>query len=351
MDPKRRLIPLAVASAFLFLHSCGQKPGPGLIPESDLTPPLVVSAAPEGESTFSLTFSEDIIPVADSFFLEPGPKKAEAKAFGRELDLDFGEPFHPGEEYRVAGEVEDRRGNSTRFVFSFTGWNARPARMLLSEVQTGKTSSKASPHRDYVELRVLGAGNLGGMEIAWSSSVKTCRYVFPGVEVASGDYIVLHLAPEGIAEEKDEKGSDLALSGGIDAKPEARDFWCSDGALPDENGAIRLSERPGGEIMDMLVYAAEDKSGPMKEDKLSAFVKEGSGSWKVADPPVWEDAFRRKFSPTRSIARKLWPETGAPASMDRDFWYLCDSGCQSPGSDNIPNDPARASAKSRKAGR
>ncbi len=330
---------LVCAIVCALLQSCGQNSGPGLIPESDLSPPLVVSAAVQGENCFSLVFSEDIRRIDDSYFLEPGPKKAMAIVDGRKLELLFDDAFSPGEDYRVTGEVEDAKGNSTRFVFAFTGWNARPAMMLLSEVQTGKNSSKTSPHRDYVEFLVTAPGNLGGMEVAWSSSVKRCEFEFPGQEVASGDYLVLHLAPEGLPEEKDERGSDLSLSGGIDANPGARDFWCAAGALPDENGALRISDRRGGAVLDELFYASLDRSGAMKADKLTALLEEGTSAWKLSGPPVWEDAFRRKPSPSHSMARKDWPTAGTEASIGPQAWYVCDTGAQSPGYANIPADP------------
>jgi hypothetical protein len=338
---------MALAMPFVLFQSCGRDTTPGLIPESDLTPPLVLSAAPGGGKSFSLVFSEDIRVIDNSYFLEPGPKKGKASVEGARLDLLFEEAFVPGEEYRVAGEVEDAKGNSTRFVFAFTGWNDHPASMLLSEVQTGKNSSKTSPHRDFIEFLVLGSGNLGGMELSWSSSVKRCEYSFPGVEVAAGEYLVLHLAPEGIPGEKDEKGEDLALSSGIDSSPVARDFWCPAGALPDENGAIRLKERAGGTVVDLLFYAALDKSGAMKADKLSAFLGEGSGRWILSEPPVWEEAFRWKASTARSLARKPSIEGGTDTVEGKGAWYLGDSGSQSPGSPNIPADPSGGGKKSR----
>jgi hypothetical protein len=71
----------------------------------------------------------------------------------------------------------------------------------------------------------LEAGNLGAMRLFIAGhSLSNPAYEFPPAEVKKGEYIVLHLrtVEDGCA---DETGSDLALSGGIEAFDTARDFW------------------------------------------------------------------------------------------------------------------------------
>jgi hypothetical protein len=336
--PRSRPALAAAATTFvtaaLLLAACIPDPAVPVLPSADLKPPLVLEAGLEGARSFLLRFDEEVRPVAGSYGLEPGSRAATAEAVGSLLRLDLGEELEPGLDYTISGEAEDGVGNATRFVFRFAGWNGNPARLVLSEAQTAKNSSVTRPHRDYLELLVLAAGNLGGEEISWASSVKRCSYRFPGVAVGSGERIVLHLAPEGLPSERDETGEDLGVSGGADATATGRDFWCSAGGLPDANGAVMLRPRPGEKPEDALFYAEESKSGPLGDDRLSALVAEMGDAWPIAGAsPAWEDAFRWKPSTARSICRAA--DDGSPGS-GAESWYLGLAGAQTPGSPNAP---------------
>ncbi len=330
MRAKLSLAVLAIPAA---LSAClpGQV-SDAVLPPSDLKPPLVLEAGPEGPRSFLLRFDEEVNPVEGSFGLEPGPRAAAASAEGSSLRLDLGADCEPGAEYALSGEVEDGAGNATRFVFRFAGWNGRPARLALSEAQTARNSSATRPRRDFVELLVLVPGNLGGLELSWAGSAKLCSYRFPGVEVRAGDRVVLHLAPEGLPAELDEKGADLSASGGTDATAAGRDLWCAAGPLPDANGALALRSRPGGPVEDALFYAESSRSGPLGADKLCALVASLGEAWPVAGAaPAWEDAFRWKPSAARSICRREGEAAPGPES-----WYPSDPGAQTPGSPNAP---------------
>lgn len=331
----RRRARVARSFAALFacagLAACLPDPAGTILPPSDLKPPLVLEAGPESSRSFVLRFDEEVRPVEGSFGLEPGPLAASARAEGSLLCLEFAAELEPGADYAVSGEVEDGAGNATRFLFGFAGWNGNPARLRLNEAQTAKNSSVSHPHRDFLELTVTEAGNLGGIELSWASSTKAYSYRFPGVEARAGDYILLHLAPEGLAEERDEKGADLAASGGIDASHSARDLWCSAGGLPDASGAVALRIRPGATVDDCLFYADASKSGALGEDKLAALVSAFGAAWPLAgELPAWEDALRWKPSSARSLCRL------AGAASEPDAWYLSDTSAQSPGAANAP---------------
>jgi hypothetical protein len=330
---------LALVSLFA-LAACSRESAAAIFPEADLEPPGLLAAGPEGARSLRLRFDEAIKPIEGSFALEPQDAFACA-AVGEDLVATFAADQEPGCDYALAGEVEDQHGNRTRFLVRFVGWNDRAPPMRLSELQTGKNASISNSHRDYLELEAMADGNLGGEELSWASSVKSASYRFPAIEVKKGDFVVLHLAPEGIASEKDETGSDLSLSGGVDASASGRDLWFADLALPDENGAVALRLRAGAPPIDAVFYAALAKSGPMGEDRLSELVASlaGSGAWPFAgSQPVWEDACRWKFSSARSLCRSAAPDAG-PAS-----WYVTAAGGQSPGSANSPPEAGMAAA-------
>ena len=326
---------LAAVAFALLAWACAPLPSrdamEGELPESDFRPPTLLEAGPSGGRSFSALFDEAIQPVSGSFGLEPGAGELSASAEGSSLVVSFSEESSPGLDYSLAGEVEDGSGNRCRFVLSFTGYNPRPALLSISEIQPQKNSSTKAPHRDYVEFRVLEAGNLGGLELSWASSVKLMAYRFPAVEVLAGDYLVLHLAPEGLASEVDETGEDIAASGGVDATSMARDFWSGAGGLPDESGALSLRTRPGGASQDALFYAADDKSGAVAEGKLADLLSEagGEGAWVFAGKAAWEDAFRWHPSAARSIYRIAGTDTQGGGD-----WLVSEASCQTPGAPN-----------------
>ena len=324
----------AIAVALLSL-ACSPLPsrdsGGAALPESDFRPPSLLEAGPSDGRTFSVLFDEAIKPVAGSFGLEPAAGELSASAEGSMLRLDFSEEALPGLDYCLAGEVEDGSGNRCRFVLSFTGYNSRPALLSISEIQPQKNSSTKAPHRDYAEFLVLEAGNLGGLELSWASSTKLMVYRFPAAEVLAGDFVVLHLAPEGLASEVDETGGDLAVSGGIDATATARDFWSGAGGLPDESGALSLRTRPGGPSQDALFYGADDKSGAVADGKLADLLSAvgGEGAWVFAGKAAWEDAFRWHPSAARSIYRIEGADTQGAAD-----WLVSEASGQTPGAPN-----------------
>jgi hypothetical protein len=312
-------------ACLLSLTAC--LPDPSAAPPAvfDLKPPMVLEAGPVDETSFVLRFDEDIAPVEGSFALSPG-KAPRASAEGEELRLALGEAQEAGRDYVISGEVRDEKGNGSRFLLDFSGFNPRPAKLRISEVQTSKNSSLSRPHRDYVEFEVLAAGNLGGMEFSATSSTKTTTWRFPGAEVAKGEVIVLHCAPEGLVEEKNETGGNLALSGGIDASG-GRDFWSKAGALPDASGVLAIAEAPEGRPMDGLFYADGSKTGALGDARLGTVVEKliEFGLWESAGVPAWEDAFVWKPSSSRSILRRGVSEPGAGE------WTVSVTGGQSPG--------------------
>ena len=316
-----------LALAPLSLLACLPDPSPAPPGVFDLKPPMLLEAGPVDGRSFVLRFDEVIKPVEGSFAISPG-SAPKASSEGSELRLSLGEAQVAGREYALTGEVRDEKGNGSRFLMNFSGFNERPAKMRISEVQTSKNTSKTRPHRDFVEFEVLSDGNLGGMELSLSSSVKTFTWRFPGAEVAKGDSVVVHCAPEGIPAELNETGKDLSSSGGIDASA-ARDFWSKAGALPDATGVIVLSESPGGRPLDGLFYADGAKTGPLGDERIGALVEDliEYGLWESAGTPAWEDAFVWKPSSTHSILRRnqVAEEPGAGA------WVASATSAQSPG--------------------
>ncbi len=339
----------AAFAAALWLAGCAADIDPCFLPVAGYRPPGVLEAGPLDERNFRLRFDEPVTPVEGTFAYglaesaSVPPRGAamrnaavsrgaalpppELLVDGAILTIQFREPALPGRDYLLAGEVADERGNSTRFSFCFTGWNARPPRLAFSELRTARNSSTTNPHRDYLELIALSTGNLGGVELAYASSSKLCTYRLPPAEVTEGEFILLHFAPEGLATERDEAADNLAASGGIDAQPYARDFWCAAGGIPDATGALALRPRPGAAPVTALFYAEESKTGPVGESKLGELLVGIGDVWPFAGPsPAYEDAFRWKPSTAKTICAR---GGAGPAA-----WFLSAQGGETPGAPN-----------------
>jgi hypothetical protein len=328
-----RLAPIlsaALSAASLAAAACSQDPSVAVYPTADLRPPGLVAAGPTATRKVELLFDEAVTPVEGSISCEPAAALS-GRTEGESLVVDFASDQAPGADYALVGEVDDLRGNRTRFLIRFVGWNDRAPPLLLSEVQTGKNSSKTKPHRDFIELQALADGNVGGEELSWASSVKSATYRFPGIEVKKGDFIVLHLAPEGIAAEVDELGTDLSVSGGVDSSATGRDLWCATMALPDASGAISLALRPGSPPMDGLFYADDSKSGALGDGKVADMLTtlSSAGAWPLSgSSAVWEDGVPWSGSTAKSICRS-GPGKGLTA------WYVSASSGQNPGMPNV----------------
>lgn len=294
----------------------------------DIRPPIVRDAKLKNASEFEIEFDEQVLVSKEAFSVEPKRVAACAESSGEKVCVSLVPQPVPGEKVILAGTVKDMFGNSTHVQVQFKGYNDRPAGIILTEVQAAKNASKKSPHRDYVEFLVNKGGNLGGMFVQWASSSKTMRYDFMPCEVKADEVIVLHLAPEGLPEEKDETGEDRALSGGIDSTAEGRDFWSEAGGLPDSSGAISVFEREGSLPIDGLFYSESSKSGPLDSSKLIAIVQglSDAGVWPSTSPLKWENAFLWKPSASRPFIRTSLSEFGASA------WKVGESGSQTPGS-------------------
>ena len=322
---RRAFVPMALV--FCVLAACSPDAGDILMPAGDIRPPAILEAGQRSPGTFSVLFDEDISPVGERYAFDPGGITATPRADGSALEVSLEPPVGAGIPCSLCGEARDASGNVTRFLFSFVGYNERPASLRVNEVQTGKNSSASNPHRDYIEFLAEEGGDLGGVFVQWSSTAKLASYTFPPCEVRKGAVIVLHYAPEGLAEEIDETGANLGASGGVDASASGRDFWTQAGGIPDETGIIAVRGREADPPADGLFYVASTKTGAIDSARLLAVFAELSdaGLWAGSSPPAWEDGFAWKSSPSRPLHRM------GGACQGKEGWYVGESGTQSPG--------------------
>jgi hypothetical protein len=323
---------VAVFTSFLLVVSCL----PVQIEPSvnDMQAPSLL----EGESidplAIQLRFDEAVQANKEDFLVSIGDEPLpidSVDASGSVVTVRCERPTGPGVECRISGRIVDPSGNSTWVDTKILGFNDRVPRLLINELLT----EKGTKHRDFIELLALSDGNLGGVTVYVGSEANhEYRYVFPCAEVRSGEYIVLHLKPDG--QEIDETDPDTR-SIGIDATDAGRDFWFpGQGALPDSTGVVTLYERPRGALLDAVLYAGKPSSSAGGFGKKVTFLAACDAvhalAWQAADAiPTWDDCARAAdCTSTRSLSR--WSSGEDDDSLDN--WHVTPSGGLTPGAVN-----------------
>jgi len=236
----------------------------------------------------------------------------------------------------LEAEARDGHGNAASFAAEFYGYNSRVPPLLINEF----TPRGSGAHPDAVELKALGAGNMGGVVLCLGSpSSYDARLVFPPFEVAAGSFIVVHLRSTGDPSEMDET-VDPASSGGADASRSAWDFWMRDApGLPGNNGVLSLCDRPGGGCLDAVLWSnrtaeSDEQYGGFGSEQMRARAEELARreAWKPAGARISpEDGVNPEGSTgTRSICRS----SASADAAGPDDWHIVPTRKASFGSEN-----------------
>ncbi|MDR0525446.1 MAG: hypothetical protein LBG90_06200 [Spirochaetaceae bacterium] len=241
---------------------------------------------------------------------------------------------------RVAADilVQDERRNTLNALVPFRTWNDRLPSLVITEIRT----EYAKPKAEFVEIKALTGGNLGGLRLFIASNgLETPVFEFPSVEVKAGEYIVIHLRSieEGLV---NEIGTNLRASRGADAQPDARDFW-----IPDTKKLIRKTDAvffldQDDKILDAVAMSETRESWGTKADVAKAVeMLARQGAWLGANGGILSpgDAVPSKdATATRSICRD---ERLADSNRAAN-WYITVSSGATPGK---PNNPKRYTPK------
>jgi hypothetical protein len=257
-----------------------------------------------------------------------------------------------GERFVADLLVEDERRNSLNVLIPFRARNERIPEVLITELRTELSKLKV----EFVELKTMGAGNLGALRLfVATNSLETPIYEFPPVEVAEGEYLVVHLrsAEAGVV---NELGDDLGQSGGTETNPDSRDFWVPESAERfRKTDAVYLLDQDD-RILDAVLLSELTDVWWAKESLAAAaeFLHE-QGAWIPGDPPAGSEAVpsggsngtvpgpaaavdSSKTTNTRSICR----DETTPDSNSAADWYITVASGVTPGR---PNNPNRFTAK------
>lgn len=240
-----------------------------------------------------------------------------------------------GERLTVDILVEDERGNTLNALIPMRTRNDRMPSLRITELRT----EYSKPKGEFVEFKTLGAGNLGALRLYIAGNYQQpLVYEFSPVEVAEGEYILIHLRSieEGIA---DETGSDLNLSGGTDAVAGVRDFWVpGTGKMLRKNDALYFMDQDD-QVIDAVMLSENPDPWWNKEYLAEAadFLFQ-QGAWSSPDetipgPTAAVITLNIKSAMTRSVSRDehIGDHNGAAD------WYITATGGISPGKPNKPD--------------
>lgn len=326
---------LLFISILFLVISCSEPFNENDLLSLDLKPPLLEEVHISNSRSLIIHFDEPVQFNDNSYQSDPFLSFDSWSAEENKLTIYFTEDQVSGRMYKIRGEVEDERGNSLSFLIRFYGWNPRMPQVLINEFNPEGSGNNP----DTIELFVQEEGNTAGLTVfTGTSNYYNELFVLPSLEVEQGDFIILHLQPEAIAEEVTET-TDKTLSGGKLSSPEAWDIWVTDDMkLSGKNGLISVYTNPFGSIMDAVPYSnrvsadSEDYHGWTSAtfDMISELsllnVWEGTDGFIRPEDAVYSEG----TTGTRSICR----DSSSTDRDNRQDWHIVPTGEKSFGISN-----------------
>ena len=324
-------VPLVIASLFCTVCSCATGAGEtaAQILGGSSNAPMFLSCKAVSETEIEFLFSKPVSVVSVHF--SPAVK-VEGVEDGSTVRVNFTGGPGPGEKLTADILAGDDKGNTINVLVPLRTRNSRVPRLLINELRT----EYSKPKCEFIEFKTLEAGNMGALRVYIAGNYKApLVYEFPPVEVASGEYVVLHLRTTEEDVNRDELGKNLEASGGADSSPTARDMW-----IPGSTKLLRKTDAVY--IMDQddrvidAVLLSENKDPWWSKDYFAeaAELLSNSGAWKSPDGKICSpaDAFQSTGTTvTRTICRD---ETLAGNSRSAADWYITANSNATPGKPN-----------------
>jgi hypothetical protein len=188
---------------------------------------------------------------------------------------------------------------------------------VINEIRT----EYSKPKVEFIELKVLSEGNLGGMEIVVASDGQENNYVFPAVEVKPNELVVLHFRKieDGCI---DEIENDKELSTATESSSSV-DLWIENtSARIAKSDVILLKNKRQGEVVDSVLYM-ESSASSWKTPFLSECAQLALSSETWIGNPVISDG----VTATRTLSR-------VNLNKDSSAWIVTATSKASPGIEN-----------------
>ncbi|MDR1470598.1 MAG: hypothetical protein LBT00_15055 [Spirochaetaceae bacterium] len=300
------------------------------------SPPELLEVRVSSSSEVNFLFSEPVSVVSVTF--DP-PAGLLDPASGETVSVQLDAPYAVGTKVTADILVRNGEGSTLEAVLTFAAFNDRVPVFRITEMRT----EMSKPRVEFIELKMLTAGNLAGVRLFIASN-GTGRpvYEFPAVEVSAGEYVVLHPRNPDYINGVDETGDDLARSTADDAKAQAdcpqnvRDLW-----FPDNKEALRKSDAvyfmdQMDAIIDAVVFcdkAKEIEKWSGNPHFINAMeILTATGAWNGGNGGSGIDGVfdSSGTSPTNTICRR---ENASDTNTATD-WYKSGSGKASPGKPN-----------------
>jgi len=198
--------------------------------------------------------------------------------------------------------------------------------LLINELRTELAAT--TKRVEYIEFKVVKDCNLNGISVHIMNDAKNpFVYNFSDVNVKVGEYILLHLRT--LDDNcKDELGDNLALSGGVDACPTARDLWVAGNEKYLYSTDIVYLQDASGNVMDAVVMnnkpsGAWDKSVSHFQDITEFLYSVGAWESKDGEKPTPYDAVNTSAitNINRSVCRYEWRAN----HFNTTDWYVTDN--------------------------
>ncbi|GHV88193.1 hypothetical protein AGMMS50267_05530 [Spirochaetia bacterium] len=255
---------------------------------------------------------------------------------GAEVLVTLDEPLAGGTRIIADILVEDAGGNTLNVLVPFRSRNDDMPRLVINEIRT----EYSKPKVEFVELKTLSAGNLGGMRMFLAGNAGSDPFwEFPPAQVKAGEYLVIHLRTLD-PNSTDETGDNLALTPNTtdnEAQTTARDFWIPDTKkhLSKKAGTVFFLDQDD-KVLDAVLFSENpDPWWPDEKFAQAAEFLHEQGAWLAPDGGTAGPAAAvssRYTTVTRSLSRK----EGGKDTNTADDWYTTAASCATPGKMNNP---------------
>jgi hypothetical protein len=149
-------------------------------------------------------------------------------------------------------EIESEEGEDEEIVpLEIEEFNFAVLQINELRAEIANTGNSA----EYIEFKVIKGGGMEGLYLYITINAQdTFVYIFPPIDVKTGEYITLHLRELDKYKCFDELREDeLSLCNGVDCCPTARDLWVTgNNKLLNKTGIVYLQDYYG-RIMDAIV--------------------------------------------------------------------------------------------------
>jgi len=311
------IMAVILAAMALMVSACSTEAAlQGLLGTSAVSPVFLgCKTSAEGEVEF--LFSREV--KVSSLYFDP-PLETEVVRQGEAVTIRFRSTLPGGSKIAADLLVEDKAKNTLNVLVNFRTRNDRMPDLLINEIRTAYSKPKV----EFVEIRTLTAGNLGGMRLFAAYESEAPIFEFPSVEVKAGEYIVVHTRSieEGLV---DETGTKLGESGGTEASANARDFWIPGSVLLHSTNAIYLMDQDDKVLNGVTLFGSKYKWTDRVAEAAQFLADQNA--WKGASP---EDAVDSDGNTaTRTICRTTGANTNSAAN-----WYITATSSATPGGAN-----------------